>query len=65
MIHRQALAAKTLTEEKRNALNLAIKIVNYIKHSAINTRLFAAICEDLSASHMTLLFHTEVRWLSK
>lgn len=63
MIHRQALAAKTLPEEMNKALKLAIKIVNYIKHSAVNTRLFAALCDDLSSAHKTLLFHTEVRWL--
>lgn len=65
MIHRQALAAKTLPDEMNSVLKLAIKVVNYIKHSAVNTRLFAALCDDLSAAHKTLLFHTEVRWLSK
>ncbi|CAG5015817.1 unnamed protein product [Parnassius apollo] len=64
-IHRQALAAKTLPNELYDVLKLCIKIVNYIKKSALNTRLFAALCEDLGTEHKTLLFHTEVRWLSK
>jgi hypothetical protein len=27
--------------------------------------LFALLCEDLRAHHKVLLFHTELRWLSK
>lgn len=64
-IHRQALAAKTLSDEFNVVLKLCIKIVNYVKKSALNTRLFAALCKDLGTEHITLLFHTEVRWLSK
>lgn len=64
-IHRQALAAKTLSNELYEVLKLCIKIVNYVKKSALNTRLFTALCEDLGTEHKTLLFHTEVRWLSK
>ena len=42
-----------------------IKLVNYIKRSSLNTRLFRELCKGLDASSETLLFHTEVRWLSK
>ncbi|XP_068207585.1 protein FAM200B-like [Palaemon carinicauda] len=42
-----------------------IKIVNHIKHRALNTRLFMKLCQDLETEHETLLFHTNVRWLSK
>lgn len=65
MIHRQALASKTLPEELKRTLTSCIKIVNTIKSSALNTRVFEALCTDLSAEHKALLFHTEVRWLSK
>nr|XP_049693356.1 protein ZBED8-like [Helicoverpa armigera] len=67
-IHRQALAAKTLPKELYEVLKLCIKIVNYIKKSALNTRLFTALCEDLGSEHkilLLLLFHSEVRCLSK
>ncbi|XP_046681621.1 LOW QUALITY PROTEIN: protein ZBED8-like [Homalodisca vitripennis] len=64
-IHRQALAAKTLPNEPNAVLKLCIKVVNYVKNSALNTRLFKILCEDLGSDHKTLLFHTEVRWLSK
>ncbi|XP_072390800.1 protein FAM200C-like [Diabrotica undecimpunctata] len=65
IIHRQALASQTLPEPLNVTLNLAIKIVNHIKSSALNTRLFQALCQELNSDQETLLFHIEVRWLSK
>uniref|UniRef100_A0A2S2PYP3 Transposon-derived Buster3 transposase-like protein n=1 Tax=Sipha flava TaxID=143950 RepID=A0A2S2PYP3_9HEMI len=65
IIHRQALASKTLPEELQYTLKQAIKLVNIIKTSALNTRIFKKICSDLDSEYETLLFHTEVRWLSK
>ncbi|XP_072376760.1 protein FAM200A-like [Diabrotica undecimpunctata] len=65
IIHRQALASQTLLEPLSVTLNLAIKIVNHIKSSALNTRLFRTLCQELNSDQETLLFHTEVRWLFK
>ncbi|XP_003370948.1 zinc finger protein [Trichinella spiralis] len=65
VIHRQALVAKTLPDDLREDLNFAVEVVNYVKSSALNTRLFASLCEILNADHMALLYHTEVCWLSK
>lgn len=44
---------------------MAIKVVNVIKSSALNTRLFKKLCTEMDSDHEALLFHTEVRWLSK
>ena len=63
-IHRFALCTKVLPTELMSCLNKIIKIVNFIKTSALNSRLFARLCEDVSSAHKCLLFHTEVRWLS-
>ncbi|KAF2346245.1 hypothetical protein FHG87_023000 [Trinorchestia longiramus] len=49
----------------RSLLNLAIKVVNFVKNSSLNSRLFAALCSYLGTDYKTLLFHIEVRWLSK
>ena len=65
MIHRQALASKTLPESLQDALNIAIKTVNFIKNGALNTRLFRNLCSEMNAEHQNLLYYTRVRWLSK
>ncbi|XP_068219230.1 protein FAM200C-like [Palaemon carinicauda] len=65
MIHRYALASKTLPASLQEVLESVIKIVNYIKTKALNTRLFKELCKDMHADHEVLLFYTAVRWLSK
>ncbi|KAF2348878.1 protein of unknown function DUF4371 [Trinorchestia longiramus] len=65
VIHRQSLASKTLPGNLRSSMNLAIKVVKFVKNSSLNSRLFVALCSDLGTDYKTLLFHTEVRWLSK
>ena len=64
-IHRFALCTKVLSAELMSCLNKIVKIVNFIKTSALNSRIFARLCEDVSSAHKCLLFHTEVRWLSR
>ena len=64
-IHRFALCTKVLPAQLMSCLNKIIKIVNFIKTSALNSRLFARLCEEVSSAHKCLPFHTEVRWLSR
>ena len=40
-----------------------VSIVNFVKASASNSRLFSKVCSELDASNNVLLFHTDVRWL--
>uniref|UniRef100_A0A667Z2X6 HAT C-terminal dimerisation domain-containing protein n=1 Tax=Myripristis murdjan TaxID=586833 RepID=A0A667Z2X6_9TELE len=62
-IHRQALACKGIPPDLDKVLKEVIRVVNFIKGSALNHRLFDQLCAG--AEHTHLLFHTEVRWLSK
>lgn len=64
-IHRQALAAKGMPDELRQILNDAVKVVNFIKSRALNSRLFRLLCSEMGSIHDSLLLHTEVRWLSR
>lgn len=64
-LHRQALAAKVVPSDLNDVLKEVIKIVNSIKGKALQTRLFRIVCEDMGSLHQNLLYHTEVRWLSK
>ena len=65
MIHRQALASKTLPKFPLDVLNTVIKTVNFVKKGAINTRLFRKLCLEMNAELLNLLHYTLVRWLSK
>ncbi len=40
ILHREALASRTLPAEMRDVMNLAIKVVNFIKAGALHSRLF-------------------------
>ena len=63
-IHRFALSSKTLPPELLSCLNRIIKMMNFVKSSALNTWVFERLGEDLGSEHKCLLCHTEVRWLS-
>ena len=64
-VQRFALAAKLLPSGIKTSLNLVVKMVNYIKASALNSCLFKVICEDIGSEYTSLLFYLEVRWLSR
>ena len=55
MIHRYALASKTLPDPLLDSL----KLLTYItKFGSLNTRLFKELCNDMDADHEVLLSHT-------
>ncbi|XP_067933175.1 zinc finger BED domain-containing protein 5-like [Watersipora subatra] len=54
-IHRQALAVKTLPKGLQEHLSSGITVVNFIKGSALQTRLFHKLCEDMDAVHSSQL----------
>ena len=65
MIHRHALASKTLPPPLREVLDQTIQMVNFVKKGVLNSRLFKQLCIDMDADHHVLLFHTKTRWLSR
>lgn len=64
-IHRQALLVKHLEPVLKVFMHDVIKVVNVVKGHALNTRLFRELCKDGEAEYADLLYHTEVRWLSR
>ena len=65
MIHREVLVSKSLPSVLQDTMNEAVKVVNFIKSNALNTRIFSKLCEAMHSDHKCLLCHTEVCWLSK
>ncbi|XP_055491351.1 protein FAM200C-like [Leucoraja erinacea] len=63
MIHRHALAMKTLPPGLREVLSDVVKIGNHIRESATNSRIFKAMCEEMGANFTVPILHTEERWL--
>ena len=64
VIQREAFAFKTLTAAMKDKLAIAIRVVNFIKASATNARLFNHLCKEIDSTYETL-FHPSLCWLSK
>ena len=65
MLHRQSLASKGMEPDLHSVLNTAVAAVNFVKSRALQSRLFGQLCREMDAGHDTLLYHSEVRWLSR
>ncbi|KAL4125866.1 hypothetical protein QTP88_010103 [Uroleucon formosanum] len=65
VLHREALAAKHLSEELKKVLDQSVKIVNSIKTRPQKSRYFKILCQDMGNLHENVLLYTEVRWLSR
>ena len=51
--------------ELHDVMTIAVQTVNYVEKSILHSRCFAALCDTLSSDHLQLLYHWEIRWLSK
>ena len=65
ILHGKALALKTLSPELMKVLKQVITLVNAVKSSALNPRLFRRFCKKMDLDPSNFLYHTEARWLSK
>ena len=63
--YRQNLATRQMLPELHDVLSVAVRTVNFIKKNVLSSRCFAALCDRLNSDHLQLLYHCEVRWLSK
>ena len=64
-IHKYAVACKALPLELKSVLDFVVKAVNFICCRAMNSQLFKAFCDNFGKKYWYLLFHAEVRWLSR
>jgi hypothetical protein len=64
-IHREALACKSMPTNLRGVLDQSVKVVNFIKSRALNSRMFTILCNEMGSDHSKLLLQSEVRWLSR
>jgi hypothetical protein len=60
-LHREVLVSKTIGEDLKQVLDVAVNMVNFIKQRPLKSRMFAKLSENMQKEHVTLLQHTEVR----
>ena len=65
MIHRQALASKRMPKSLKDVFDTCARIVNNIRKNDTSHRIFQSFCAQMGNQHDILLYHTEVRWLSR
>ena len=65
LLHRENLAAQHLSLDLSAVMKEVIGVVNFIKASVVNSRLFEQLCVDLGSQFQHLLFYSNVRWLSR
>jgi len=65
LLHRENLATKHLSPDLSAVMQEVVDVVNFIKSSAVNSRLFEQMCVNLGSQFQHLLFYSNVRWLSR
>ena len=63
IIHQQALCGKVLKFD--HIMSVVVSVVNYLRARALKHRTFRAFLEEVDAEYKDLVYHTEVRWLSR
>lgn len=63
LIHQEALCGKVV--KLRNVMDVVVRIVNIIRARSLNHRQFKTFLEQIDSEYGELLYHSEVRWLSR
>jgi hypothetical protein len=63
IIHQQALCSKLANLE--NVMSVVVKTINYIKTRGINHRQFQSFLNEIESEYTDVIYHSEVRWLSR
>jgi hypothetical protein len=62
-LHQEVLVSNG--EDLQQVLDVAVNMVNFIKQRPLKSRMLVKLCENIQKDNVTLLQHTEVRWLSR
>jgi hypothetical protein len=62
VLHREVLVSKTIGEDLKQVLDVAVNMVNFMKQRPLKSRMFAKLSKNMQKDHVTLLQNTKVRW---
>ena len=65
LLHRENLAVQHLSLDVSAVMKEVVGVVNFIKASAVNSRLFEQLRVDHGSQFQHLVFYSNVRWLSR
>ncbi|XP_073456451.1 protein FAM200C-like [Aquarana catesbeiana] len=65
ILHRHALATKTLPPKLAEVLKIVVECVNYVRNSALRHHIFRELCKEMGSEFEVLLYHSNVWWLSR
>ncbi|XP_075696915.1 protein FAM200C-like [Rhinoderma darwinii] len=65
ILHRHELSTKTLPPKLAEVLKIVVECVNYVRNSALRHRIFSELCKEMGSEFEVLLYHSNVRWLSR
>ena len=57
-LHRYTLASKTLPQHLMEVMDVAVKVINFIRSRAKNYRFFQGLAKEMGAQHVGLLFYS-------
>ena len=64
MIDRGTLVACELSLELGATVEIATKVINFIKIRPLKSKVFEKLCAEMNAKHRSLLFYCLSMWLS-
>ncbi|KAF2344865.1 protein of unknown function DUF4371, partial [Trinorchestia longiramus] len=64
ILHRHALVTKTLPPKLAEVLKI-VDCVNCMQSSALRHRIFSELCKEMGSEFEVLLYHSNIRWLSR
>ncbi|KAF2345244.1 hypothetical protein FHG87_024000 [Trinorchestia longiramus] len=65
ILHRHALATKTLPPKVAEVLKIVVESVNHIRTSALKQSIFSELCKEMGSEFKVLLYHSNIRWLPR
>ena len=63
ILHQEALCSKSL--QMREVMDVVVETVNFIRSRRLTHRQFKSFLADMDSEYGELLYHTEIRWLSR